>query len=70
VAGGHGGGPGVLLAIERELGDPAGMAEALYNQGFILGARDDFDAAVRLFEESPELFAARATRPGWLVRSG
>jgi hypothetical protein len=46
------------------------MAEALYNQGFILGARDDFDAAVRLFEESPELFAARATRPGWLVRSG
>ena len=60
------------LAIERELGDPAGIAEALYNQGFILGARGDFDAAVRLFEESLELFRGAGDETGmaraeWMI---
>jgi predicted ATPase/class 3 adenylate cyclase len=44
------------LAIERELGDPAGIAEALYNQSFVVAAGGDFEAAARLFEESLELF--------------
>ena len=40
------------LAIERELGDPAGIAQALYNQAFVVAAGGDFDGAFRLFEES------------------
>jgi tetratricopeptide (TPR) repeat protein len=52
------------LAIERELGDPARIAEALYNQAFVAGAVGDFDAAARLLQESLELFAGRETSPG------
>jgi predicted ATPase/class 3 adenylate cyclase len=44
------------LAIERELGDPARLAEALYNQAFVVAAEDDQEAAARLLEESLELF--------------
>jgi tetratricopeptide (TPR) repeat protein len=60
------------LAIERELGDPARIAEALYNQGFILGAGEDFGAAVRLFEESLELFRRAGDESGmaraeWMI---
>jgi tetratricopeptide (TPR) repeat protein len=59
------------LAIERELGDPARIAEALYNQAFVAGAAGDFDAAGRMFEESLELFRRAgdevgATRPLWM----
>jgi tetratricopeptide (TPR) repeat protein len=60
------------LAIEGELGNPARIAEALYNQAFIAGAGGDFDAAVRLFEESLELFRLAGdelgvTRVLWMI---
>src|SRR5215211_6500966 len=44
------------LAIERQLGDPARLAEALYNQAFVVAAEHDQEAAARLLEESLELF--------------
>src|SRR4029450_4810123 len=40
------------LAIERTLGDPARLAEALYNQSFVLAADDDLAGAAGLLEES------------------
>src|SRR5207247_10537039 len=43
------------LAIERELGDPARIAEALYNHAFVV-AGDDLGSAARLLEESLDLF--------------
>ena len=43
------------LAIERELGDPRAIAEALYNFAFVV-AGDDLEAAGRLLDESLELF--------------
>jgi predicted ATPase/class 3 adenylate cyclase len=43
------------VAIERDLGDPARTAEALYNLSFIV-AGDDVEAATRMLEESLELF--------------
>jgi tetratricopeptide (TPR) repeat protein len=43
------------LAIERELGDPARMAEALYNLSFVV-AGDDVGAATRMLEEGLDLF--------------
>ncbi|HEU4898767.1 MAG TPA: adenylate/guanylate cyclase domain-containing protein [Actinomycetota bacterium] len=44
------------LAIERELGDPARMAEALYNEAFAVAATHDLDGAARLLDESLALF--------------
>ena len=44
------------LAIERELGDPSRIAEALYNEAFVVGAGDDLESAARLLDESLELF--------------
>ncbi|HZA84692.1 MAG TPA: AAA family ATPase, partial [Actinomycetes bacterium] len=44
------------LDIERELGDPARLAEALYNQAFALAREHDLDAAGRLLDESLALF--------------
>jgi predicted ATPase/class 3 adenylate cyclase len=44
------------LAIERELGDPARLAEALYNEAFAVAAEHDLDTAARLFDESLALF--------------
>ena len=43
------------VAIERELGDPARLAEALYNLSFVL-AGEDIEAAARMLEESLSLF--------------
>jgi predicted ATPase/class 3 adenylate cyclase len=43
------------LAIERELGDPARTAEALYNLAFFV-AGDDFEAGARMLDESLDLF--------------
>jgi tetratricopeptide (TPR) repeat protein len=42
------------VAIERELGDPARTAEALYNMAFV-AAGDDIGAASALMEESLDL---------------
>ena len=44
------------LAIERQLGDPARLAEALYNEAFVVAGEHDLDLAVRLLDESLELF--------------
>ena len=51
------------LAIERALGDPAGIAQALYNQGFVVAADGDFDGAFGLFEESRELARRAGDEP-------
>jgi tetratricopeptide (TPR) repeat protein len=45
------------VAIERELGDPVRLAEALYNLSFAV-AGDDIESAVRMVGESLELFRA------------
>jgi len=47
---------GEALAIERELGEPARIAEALYNQAFAAGASGDMDRLADLLEESLDLF--------------
>jgi len=44
------------LAIERELGDPGRIAEALYNEAFVAAGGGDLELAARLLEESLELF--------------
>jgi predicted ATPase/class 3 adenylate cyclase len=49
---------GEALTIQRELGDPARLAEALYNMAFVLAGDDDLDGATRLWEESLELYRA------------
>jgi predicted ATPase len=43
------------VAVERRLGDPGRIAEALYNLAFVV-AGNDIEDAVRLLEESVELF--------------
>jgi predicted ATPase/class 3 adenylate cyclase len=43
------------LAVERELGDPGRIAEALYNHSFVV-AGDDVESAAALLDESLELF--------------
>jgi predicted ATPase/class 3 adenylate cyclase len=52
------------LAIERELGDPARLAEALYNEAFALADEHDLEAAARLLDESLELFHQVGDEPG------
>jgi tetratricopeptide (TPR) repeat protein len=67
VAGGHRRRPGFYeeaLAIERELGDPARTADALYNLAFVAGAERDFEGAFRLLEESLELFRRAGDEAG------
>jgi predicted ATPase/class 3 adenylate cyclase len=54
---------GEALAIERTLGDPAGVAQALYNQAFVVAAGGDFDGAFGLFEESRELARQAGDEP-------
>jgi predicted ATPase/class 3 adenylate cyclase len=51
------------VAIERELGDPERLAEALYNLAFVVAGRD-IDGASRLLEESLELFRKAESEPG------
>src|SRR5262249_57239567 len=43
------------LAVERQVGVPAQIAEALYNNAFALGAAGDLQAANGLLEESLDL---------------
>src|SRR2546423_14896219 len=40
------------LAIERDPGDPARTAEALYNQAFLVGASGDVDRSAGLLQDS------------------
>jgi tetratricopeptide (TPR) repeat protein len=47
---------GEALSIERELGDPARIAEALYNQAFVVAAEEDIGSAAELLDEALELF--------------
>ena len=44
------------LAIERRLGDPARLAEALYNEAFAVADEHDLDTAARLLDEALALF--------------
>jgi tetratricopeptide (TPR) repeat protein len=46
---------GEAVTIERQLGDPARLAEALYNHAFVV-AGEDIEAAARQLDESLELF--------------
>ena len=55
---------GEALAIERELGDPSRIAEALYNYGFTLGSAGQVETAMKSFEESLELFRASGNEHG------
>jgi tetratricopeptide (TPR) repeat protein len=60
------------LAIERELGDSARTADALYNLAFVVAAERDFEGSFRLFEESLELFRragdeAGVARADWMI---
>jgi predicted ATPase/class 3 adenylate cyclase len=52
------------LAIQRELGDPGRIAEALYNEAFVVGATDDLESAARLLDESLDLFRSVGDEPG------
>jgi predicted ATPase/class 3 adenylate cyclase len=52
------------LAIERDIGDPARIAEALYNQAFVVAAGDDLESAARLLDESLDLFRRAKDGPG------
>src|SRR6266542_3485706 len=52
------------LAIEQELGDPARIAEALYNLAFPVAGRDNMQAVRGLLEESLELFRAVGNESG------
>jgi predicted ATPase/class 3 adenylate cyclase len=52
------------LAIERQLGDPARLAEALYNQAHAVAAEHDLQGAARLFHESLALFRQVGDEPG------
>jgi predicted ATPase/class 3 adenylate cyclase len=47
---------GEALAIERDLGDPGGIAEALFNYAHVAFVGGDIESAGRLFEESLDLF--------------
>jgi predicted ATPase len=51
------------VAIERELGDPARIAEALYNHSFVV-AGEDVEAAARILDESLELFRSAGDQRG------
>jgi predicted ATPase/class 3 adenylate cyclase len=51
------------LEIERELGEPSRIAEALYNHAFVV-AGEDIDAAAGLLEESLELFRRAGDEAG------
>jgi predicted ATPase/class 3 adenylate cyclase len=55
---------GDALAIERELGDPSRLAEALYNQSFALGAAGDVEEATKNLLESVDLFRASGNEHG------
>jgi predicted ATPase/class 3 adenylate cyclase len=51
------------VAIERELGDPERLAEALYNLAFVV-AGSDIAAASEMLEESLDLFRRAESEPG------
>ncbi|MGH2685339.1 MAG: ATP-binding protein, partial [Actinomycetota bacterium] len=51
------------LAIERELGDPARIAEALFNLSFVV-AGEDIESAARMLEESRDLFQRAGNERG------
>jgi tetratricopeptide (TPR) repeat protein len=52
------------LAIEREVDDPAGIAEAMYNRAFGFAAQGDAEASTQLLEESLALFRSVGNESG------
>ena len=60
------------LAVERRLDDPTRIADALYNQAFVVAAGGDFEGAFQLCAESLELFRragneAGVARADWML---
>ena len=45
------------LAVERSIDDPPGLAEALYNLGFVAAVTKDHEAARRYYEGSLEIYS-------------
>ena len=54
------------LAIERALDDPSGLADALYNSGFVAAVGGENATARALYEESLEIFTRIGDRPAVL----
>jgi predicted ATPase/class 3 adenylate cyclase len=52
------------VTIERQLGDPARLAEALYNQAFAVANEHDLESAARLLDQSLDLFRRVGDEPG------
>ena len=55
------------LAIQRSLDDPVGLAEALYNAGFVAAVARDHAAAQGMYDESLEI-ATRIDDRTWILR--
>jgi predicted ATPase/class 3 adenylate cyclase len=54
------------LAIQRTLDDPAGLAEALYNAGFVAAVGNELTAARALYDESLGILTSIGDQPGVL----
>jgi predicted ATPase/class 3 adenylate cyclase len=54
------------LAIQRTLDDPAGLAEALYNAGFVAAVGNELEGARALYDESLEILTRTGDQPGVL----
>ncbi|MBA3687335.1 MAG: tetratricopeptide repeat protein [Chloroflexi bacterium] len=54
------------LAIERALEEPSGLADALYNSGFVAAIGGDHATARAMYEESLEIFTRLSDLPGVL----
>jgi predicted ATPase/class 3 adenylate cyclase len=52
------------LAIQRTLDDPAGLAEALYNAGFVAAVANELAVARALYDESLEILTRVGDQPG------
>jgi predicted ATPase/class 3 adenylate cyclase len=71
---------GEALAIEQELGNPAGLAEALFNRSHVLVSDGEVESGARMLDESLQLFrqmeddvgVARvlSVRTGWKAWQG
>lgn len=55
---------GEALDIERRLGDPSRLAEALYNYSFVLGAAGELEEVTRNLQESVALFRTSGNQHG------
>jgi predicted ATPase/class 3 adenylate cyclase len=54
------------LAIQRTLDDPSGLAEALYNAGFVAAVASEFETARAMYDESLGILTRIGDQPGVL----